>query len=132
MYTPITTDDADAYRTALDALQPGIGPKGKLLLTVYLCKAACYIQLLNNPEGNRAILLGGLPIEMTPERYDLLLERIVAERGTLDGFDIAVRAEPGERAPDYTADTATWAVHSWPAVADLGHLFNPGVHGPPG
>ena len=42
--------DAAGYRKGLDRLQPGIGAKGKLLLTVYLSKAAGYINLLKNPD----------------------------------------------------------------------------------
>jgi hypothetical protein len=42
--------DATGYLAGLDALQPGIGDKGMWLLTAYLCKAACYIHVLQNPE----------------------------------------------------------------------------------
>ena len=41
--------NGDAYDAGLEELQPGIGPRGKMLLSVYLCKAACYVNLLNNP-----------------------------------------------------------------------------------
>jgi hypothetical protein len=42
--------DGAGFHAGLDKLQPGIGAKGKLLLTVYLCKAACYVNVLNNPD----------------------------------------------------------------------------------
>jgi hypothetical protein len=43
--------DGAAFRAGLEALQPGIGDKGKLLLTTYLTKSACCINLLRNPEA---------------------------------------------------------------------------------
>jgi hypothetical protein len=39
------------YRDGLEALQPGLGDRGKWLLTVYLCKAAGYIHALKNPQA---------------------------------------------------------------------------------
>ena len=42
--------DGAGFHQGLDNLQGGIGPRGKMLLTVYLCKAACYINVLNNPD----------------------------------------------------------------------------------
>ena len=74
---------------------------------------------------------GIFPIDMDHDRYAVLIETIEAERGNLDGFDIAVATEPGEPAPAYTADTATWAVHSWPAVADVDVMSATIVNGPP-
>ena len=37
--------DAAAYHTALENLHPGRGEKGKMLSTVFLCKAACFVAL---------------------------------------------------------------------------------------
>ena len=42
--------DGEGYLAGLGALQPGIGAKGKWQLTAFLSKAACYINMLNNPE----------------------------------------------------------------------------------
>lgn len=42
--------DAAAYDRALAALRPGAGEKGKLLLTVFLTKAALFIRLRKRPE----------------------------------------------------------------------------------
>ena len=42
--------DANAYREALEELQPGAGAKGKLVLTIYLCKAAYHIHILKRPD----------------------------------------------------------------------------------
>ena len=39
------------FREGLEALQSGLGDKGKWLLTVYLCKAAGYIHALHNPRA---------------------------------------------------------------------------------
>lgn len=75
---------------------------------------------------------GVFPVDMDADRYGRLIETLVEERGDLDGFDVAVATEPGQPVPAYAADTATWAMHAWPAVADLDHVFNTVVHGPPG
>ena len=37
--------DATAYHTALENLHPSRGEKGKMLSTVFLCKAACFVAL---------------------------------------------------------------------------------------
>ncbi len=41
--------DSRAYHTALEKLQPGRGEKGVMLTTVFLCKAACFINLRRRP-----------------------------------------------------------------------------------
>ena len=46
----VLAGDGAGYLSGLDKLQRGIGDKGKWQLTVYLCKAACHINLLRNPE----------------------------------------------------------------------------------
>lgn len=74
---------------------------------------------------------GVVPIRMDADRYSRLLDTIVEERGSLDGFDIALTTEPGEPVPPFASSTATWALHSWPAVADADAVFNTVVHGPP-
>lgn len=74
---------------------------------------------------------GVFPIEMDADRYGRLLDTLIEERGDLDGFDIAVATEPGESVPAFAASTATWAIHSWPAVADPTAVFNTVVAGPP-
>ena len=56
--------DAVAYRENLDKLHPGIGENGKLLLTVFLSKAAHLIYLLRCSEpvkGSEAGRLEGVP-----------------------------------------------------------------------
>ncbi|MEO0492317.1 MAG: LLM class flavin-dependent oxidoreductase [Actinomycetota bacterium] len=75
---------------------------------------------------------GVFPIEMDTERYGRLVDTIVEERGTLDGFDIAMSTAPGEPVAAYAADTATWAIHAWPAVPDPDAVVNTVVQGPPG
>jgi hypothetical protein len=75
---------------------------------------------------------GVFPIEMDAAHYEALIETILAERGHLDGFDIAVRVDPGTVPPDYTQGTATWAVHAWPESVDPDALLETVVAGPPG
>ena len=42
--------DGVAYQGSLDKLHPGRGEKGKMLTTVFLCKAAQFICLKKNPD----------------------------------------------------------------------------------
>jgi hypothetical protein len=44
--------DVPAYHAALEALQPGAGENGKMVLTIYLSKAAYHIHLLKNPDAD--------------------------------------------------------------------------------
>lgn len=74
---------------------------------------------------------GIFPIEVDAERYPRMLDQVASVRGDLDGFDVAVATEPGAMPAPFTHDTATWAMHAWPAVADLPHLFDIVGHGPP-
>ena len=53
----VLNGDAGAYETALGALQPGVGEEGKMVLSIYLCKAALHIQVVkhrNSAAGNGA------------------------------------------------------------------------------
>ena len=45
----VISGDAGGYRTALESLQPGAGPHGKTVLTIYLSKAALHIRALKDP-----------------------------------------------------------------------------------
>ncbi|MYF97981.1 phytanoyl-CoA dioxygenase family protein [Candidatus Poribacteria bacterium] len=42
--------DASAYHAAFENLHPGRGDKGKMLSTVFLCKAACFVALTHGCE----------------------------------------------------------------------------------
>ena len=44
--------DVPAYHAALEALQPGAGENGKMVLTIYLSKAAYHIHLLKDPDAD--------------------------------------------------------------------------------
>lgn len=46
----VISRDADAYRSELEALQPGAGPSGKTVLTIYLAKAALHIRILKDSD----------------------------------------------------------------------------------
>ena len=44
----VLNGDAAAYDGALEALQPGVGEHGKMLLSIYLCKAALHLQVVKH------------------------------------------------------------------------------------
>ena len=84
--------DANAYHAALEKLHPDRGEKGKILSTVFLCKAACFVafthgceledipdELKNRGKGPHAITLNWGPSfaedRFTKEEASLLWER---------------------------------------------------------
>ena len=69
----------------------------------------------------RAARLDGLfPAEGTPDKLGPMLDVIAAERGTLDGFDVALPAFPGSDVAAFERSGATWALWHFypPAPAD--------------
>jgi alkanesulfonate monooxygenase SsuD/methylene tetrahydromethanopterin reductase-like flavin-dependent oxidoreductase (luciferase family) len=62
----------------------------------------------------RAARLDGLfPAEGTPEQLGPVLEVIARERGTLDGFAVALPATPGSDMDEFARAGATWAMWSF-------------------
>jgi alkanesulfonate monooxygenase SsuD/methylene tetrahydromethanopterin reductase-like flavin-dependent oxidoreductase (luciferase family) len=62
----------------------------------------------------RAARYDGLfPIEVDADGLGRMVDVVVAERGSLDGFDIAVLAHPGVDLPAMEARGATWAMWSF-------------------
>ncbi len=62
----------------------------------------------------RAARYDGLfPIEVDADGLARMVDLVVAERGSLDGFDIAVLAHPGVDLPALEARGATWAMWSF-------------------
>lgn len=48
----VLNQDAHAYQAAVEALQPGAGQAGKLVLAIYLSKAAFQVYILKHPEAS--------------------------------------------------------------------------------
>ncbi len=60
----------------------------------------------------RAAKYEGLcPTVITPDRLAELLEVVAAERGNLDGFDVAVMTTPDHTIEEFESRGANWAVH---------------------
>ena len=49
----ILKKDAEAYCEAVEALQPGAGKKGKMVLAIYLSKTAYHIHILKSPDFDK-------------------------------------------------------------------------------
>jgi len=59
----------------------------------------------------RAARFDGLfPIEVDPDGLARMLDVVAAERGSLDGFDVAIVAHPGADVPAMAERGATWAM----------------------
>ena len=69
--------DAEHYRAGMESLQPGAGPSGKTVLTIYLSKAALHVRVLRDPgfeatKSTRGRAMGPHPITLNwgPEFAD--------------------------------------------------------------
>lgn len=62
-------------------------------------------------------------IEMDEETVATMLETIVAERGSLDGFDIALNVEPGTDGSARGAQGATWIMHAFGPTATFADVM---------
>ncbi len=82
------------------------------------------------PVRRAARFEGLFPIEMDSDQFRRALDEIVAIRGSLDGFDVCVKAEIDGSSPAFAGREATWLLQSWPAVADLDQLFDVVTRGP--
>jgi alkanesulfonate monooxygenase SsuD/methylene tetrahydromethanopterin reductase-like flavin-dependent oxidoreductase (luciferase family) len=74
------------------------------------------------PTRRAARYEGLMPIEVDDDGLARTVDLVVAERGSLDGFDIAVIAHPGADLPALEARGATWAMWAfWPGepAADI-------------
>ena len=49
----ILKKDAEAYHEAVEELQPGAGEKGKMVLAIYLSKAAYHLHILKSPDFDK-------------------------------------------------------------------------------
>ena len=61
--------DAGAYFAALEALQPGAGEDGKMVLTIYLCKAVLHIQVVKHRNAAAGADASSDPLEGITEDY---------------------------------------------------------------
>ena len=56
---------------------------------------------------------GLFPVDTNPDQLEAMVELVLAERGSLDGFDVAVLAIPGVDLDDLVKRGATWAMWSF-------------------
>ncbi len=80
----------------------------------------------------RAARYDGLfPIDVGADQYARMIDVVRAERGTLDGFDVAVRVEPGDPTPGWALETATWTLHGFGPVEPADRVLAVITAGPP-
>jgi hypothetical protein len=73
------------------------------------------------------------PIEVDAEALGRMADLVVAERGSLDDFDIAIRTDPGVDLEICAARGATWAmarVDPGASVQDVAELIRRGPEAP--
>ena len=61
--------DAGAYYAALEALQPGAGEDGRMVLSIYLCKAVLHIQVVKHHNAAAGTDAASDPLEGITEDY---------------------------------------------------------------
>ena len=81
----------------------------------------------------RAARFDGLfPIEIDGQRLRRMIDTVARVRGSLDGFDVCVRVDPGAGPPPWLTDEVTWLLQDYPAMIDAGGLFENIAAGPRG
>ena len=56
-------------------------------------------------------------IEMDHDQFRRALDLVVAERGSLDGFDVATNVEPGDSGDQWAEMGVTWIIHEFAETA---------------
>ncbi len=80
----------------------------------------------------RAARYDGLfPIDVDEVRYRRMVDAVVEQRGSLDGFDIAVLFDEGSSVPTWAADTATWVMRNFGPGATRTEVMQVATAGPP-
>jgi alkanesulfonate monooxygenase SsuD/methylene tetrahydromethanopterin reductase-like flavin-dependent oxidoreductase (luciferase family) len=80
----------------------------------------------------RAAALDGLfPVDSTVEQVARMVERVAAQRGSLDGYDVAVLAPPDGDLDAFASAGVTWALRSFAPGAPLADLRAVVEAGPP-
>ena len=127
--------DAGAYFAALEALQPGAGEDGKMVLTIYLCKAVLHIQVVKHHNANAGADAASDPLEgitedyrqraLTPHSISINWGPKFAERFTVDEaaalhrrfaiLDDKLQAESEHFAPGFQARPMRYFFNEMPA-----------------
>ena len=125
--------DAGAYFAALETLQPGVGEDGKMVLSIYLCKAALHIQVVKH--HNAGADAASDPLEgitedyrsraLTPHPISINWGPKFAERFTVDEaaalhrrfaiLDDKLQAEDEHFAPGFQARPMRYFFNEMPA-----------------
>ena len=80
----------------------------------------------------RAARYDGLfPVDVSPDQFARMVGIVVAERGDLDGFDLAVMVRPDTEVAAFEARGATWALTAFLPGEPLAEVRAAAVGGPP-
>jgi len=79
----------------------------------------------------RAARYDGICPETTPDGLDRMLDVITCERGSLDGFDVAIQGKPGCDPAPWEEHGATWWLMDFPEVTSAASVRAVIRRGPP-
>ena len=119
-----TAGDVTAYRRALEGLQPGIGPAGRNLLTVYLSKVAKNIRELKRPDlddlpaDKRSAVGAGLTITLNwgaqfADRFSWPEAQAIWRR--FESIDTGLQADEAQPAPGLQQEPTQYYANELPA-----------------
>ena len=119
-----TAGDVTAYRRALEGLQPGIGPAGRNLLTVYLSKVAKNIRELKRPDlddlpaDRRSAVGAGLTITLNwgaqfADRFSWPEAQAIWRR--FEPIDTGLQADEAQPSPGLQQEPTTYYAKELPA-----------------
>ena len=116
--------DAAAYARALEGLQPGIGPAGRNLLTVYLSKVAKNIRELKRPDlddlpaARRSAVGAGLTITLNwgaqfADRFSWPEAQAIWRR--FESIDTGLQADEAQPSPGLQQEPTRYYANELPA-----------------
>ena len=125
--------EGTAYHAALDKLHPGRGEKGKMLTTVFLCKAAYFINLLKHPdfeEGpddlrNRRMRAHHITLNWGPDfanHFSQTEAEILWDR--FKTLDAKLQAEEEHFVPGFQSGPMRYYFNEMPADFGVGNFIN--------
>ena len=119
--------NAAAYRAGLESLQPGAGPSGKTVITIYLSKVALHIRILKDPsfdvtESSRRLAMHDHPITLNwgPEFADRLThEESETLWGRFAGLDALLQDDVEMFEPGFRSDPTHYYFNELPGGVDM-------------
>ena len=137
----VLKSDVAAYDKALEALQPGVGEAGKMVLSIYLCKATLHMQVVKHHDAktngasdplagitedyrSRALRPHSISINWGPQFADrFTVEEAAALHSRFATLDRKLQAKEEHFAPSFQSSPMRYFFNEMPADLGLGEFI---------